>query len=112
MAILVYLNGPEEGSVIHLKYSIIIGQSTEGRLKTKHYQSGLHVPVVLKFDDSISQRHCIFQLIGESVYRMIDNDSTNGSYLNGQRIEVSVLKHLDFIRIGKTVFQYRMEEQK
>jgi len=109
MAKLIYLNGPDEGTEILLNDSISLGKSREGSLK-KNLKLESVTSYIISFDASISQTHCIIQKLGESEYQLNDNESTNGTFLNGQKTENAILRDTDFIRIGKTVFQFRTGE--
>lgn len=59
-------------------------------------------------DASVSSHHAQFSLIGGE-YELKDLNSTNGTYLNGQRTSGSPLKPGDSIRLGKIETAYRSE---
>jgi diguanylate cyclase (GGDEF)-like protein len=55
--------------------------------------------------DQVSRRHAAIQrVLGR--YYVIDLTSTNGTFVNEQRIERSLLQDGDQIRVGKTVLKY------
>jgi len=61
---------------------------------------------------NVSRRHARISLVGEE-YRLLDLNSTNGTFVNGVRISRCILRHNDQIRIGegKIVFvQQRMRD--
>lgn len=60
-------------------------------------------------ENGVSRNHVIVQRRGETLI-ISDLDSSNGSYLNGQRLyphEVRVLRHGDELRLGKLVSRIR-----
>jgi len=60
----------------------------------------------LQLDDkTISRKHCKFVRQGDT-YKLVDLGSTNGSYVNGQRIEEKVLEEGDNIAIGRTILKF------
>ena len=53
-------------------------------------------------DQKVSRHHAIIQRTG-IVYQIVDQNSGNGTYVNGKRIsEPTVLKHDDLVLIGDT----------
>jgi pSer/pThr/pTyr-binding forkhead associated (FHA) protein len=56
-------------------------------------------------DPETSSSHCQIQMIG-SDYHLFDLHSTNGTFVNGQRIVKSRLAAGDRIRVGKTEFVF------
>jgi len=57
-------------------------------------------------DDSLSREHARLVQLPTGEVELIDLGSTNGTYLNGMRIERSALRVGDRIRIGRTLMQY------
>ncbi len=53
-------------------------------------------------DKEISRWHCSIEIKGD-VIRLRDMDSTNGTYLDDERVRVAELKHLSEFRIGTSV---------
>jgi hypothetical protein len=56
-------------------------------------------------DDSISKDHGIFVRDGDE-YQIHDFNSTNGTWVNGERIMAVKLKHSDLVRIGHVEVRY------
>lgn len=52
-------------------------------------------------DISVSRRHAVFQRTGSGRITVRDLNSLNGTYVNGTRVEESVLRSGDEIQIGK-----------
>ncbi len=57
-------------------------------------------------DDSLSREHARIELRPDGVAVLVDLDSTNGTYLNGARVDRAPLSLGDRIRIGHTLIQY------
>ncbi len=79
--------------------SVIVGRSYEADVSLD-----VHIDdkEALKY---ISKRHCMIDLDDPCVF---DLDSTNGTYVNGEKIESSlgsVLKHGDVLRLDRRGFQ-------
>src|SRR6476659_6883358 len=51
-------------------------------------------------DDGISRKHAKLLLGPDGTFQLLDLGSTNGTYLNGQRIAVSRLEDGDKIQVG------------
>lgn len=62
-------------------------------------------------DPEVSATHCQVQNIDE-VYHIFDMNSSNGTFVNGERIVKAKLKEGDSIEIGKTVFKFALEDEK
>ena len=58
-------------------------------------------------DQAVSRVHAIVTRDKKGTYRLSDQDSVNGTYLNEQRISEHVLEDGDFIQIGLTVLTFR-----
>jgi diguanylate cyclase (GGDEF)-like protein len=55
--------------------------------------------------DQVSRKHATVQhILGK--YYLVDNGSTNGTFINEQRLERAKLQDGDQIRVGKTVLKY------
>lgn len=84
----------------------------EGGEKDRVYQISRSVTVIGRADGEIrladprvSSRHAQVELVdGEAWLR--DLGSTNGTYVNGKRIELARLKHLDEVSVGGTRLLY------
>lgn len=56
-------------------------------------------------DVSVSRRHAIVTQRRGAV-RILDDRSSNGTFVNGRRIQESELRHGDVVVIGRVVLQY------
>jgi DNA-binding CsgD family transcriptional regulator len=60
-------------------------------------------------DDGVSRRHAKLAIGPEGIVNLIDLDSTNGTFLNGARIDMAVVRDGDRIQIGPDVeLRYRV----
>ena len=65
-------------------------------------------------DDKISKRHCEIQIVRNPELEQIlikDLDSTNGTYVNGERVSQTVLKSGDKLAIGDTVLRLNYNDE-
>jgi adenylate cyclase len=97
MARLVIKSGPLEGTVFEIKQDKI----TLGRAETCD---------IILVDNSVSRQHAIITKQGEQ-YTLIDNQSRNGSFVNGVLVTTKNLSHGDTIRIGQTLLEFVDKEQ-
>jgi len=85
---LVFLSGARAGAVVPVNGSMIAGRSPE---------CPLEVP-----DPNVSRQHCQFEFDGVNL-RVIDRGSSNGTFVNDQRVADEVPLHAgDMIRMGET----------
>lgn len=69
-----------------------------------HIGRGLVADV--RFEDShVSRRHAIVAVRGSAV-RILDDRSTGGTFVNGQRVSMAELSDGDVVRVGRAVFRY------
>ena len=61
-------------------------------------------------DNEISSTHCQIQEIG-GVYHIFDMNSTNGTFVNNERIVKSKLQDGDVITVGQTTFKFKLEDE-
>ena len=87
MAKLQVLNGSLAGQSYELK----VDKTTVGRVDDNAF------PIV---EPSVSSHHCEILLKGEDVV-VKDLDSTNGSFINGQKISEATLKPGQILRLGQ-----------
>ncbi|NRA64876.1 MAG: FHA domain-containing protein [Pseudobacteriovorax sp.] len=66
---------------------------------------------IIVSDAEVSATHCQIQNIEDS-YHIFDMNSSNGTYINGERIVKAKLKEGDVIEIGKTSFRFALEDEK
>jgi len=59
-------------------------------------------------DNNVSKYHALL-LKTEDGYRLYDLHSSNGTYVNDQRITATILKNNDQLRIGPAVFRFESE---
>jgi PAS domain S-box-containing protein len=71
---------------------VVIGRGTDAKIRLD--------------DDSLSREHARVVQLPNGQIELIDLGSTNGTYLNGVRIDRSPLRVGDRIRIGRTLLQY------
>ncbi len=55
--------------------------------------------------DSVSRRHAKFERQGPS-WRVVDQGSTNGTFVNDVQVKSRLLEHGDQIKIGSTIFKF------
>jgi hypothetical protein len=70
-----------------------------------HIGRGLVADVRLE-DSHVSRRHAILALRGDRA-RVLDDRSSNGTFVNGRRVTVAYLADGDVLRFGRAVFRYR-----
>jgi len=95
MSKLVVLSEGLKGTSHDLK----VDRTTVGRVEDNTFQLA---------DASVSSHHCEILLKGEEV-RVKDLDSTNGSFIDGQKITESVLKPGQTLRLGQVELQLMAE---
>ena len=66
---------------------------------------------IIVTDAEVSATHCQIQNIDDN-YHIFDMNSSNGTYLNGERIVKAKLNEGDVIEIGKTSFRFALEDEK
>ena len=66
---------------------------------------------IIVSDAEVSATHCQIQCIDDA-YHLFDMNSSNGTYVNGQRIVKAKLKEGDTIEMGKTIFRFALEDEK
>ncbi|MGH3263716.1 MAG: FHA domain-containing protein [Trebonia sp.] len=69
-----------------------------------HVGRGLVADVRLE-DSHVSRRHAIVALRGEGA-RVLDDRSSNGTFVNGRPVTVAHLTDGDVLRFGRAVFRY------
>ena len=90
----VYLSGPKAGAIVALAGGEIAGRSPDCQLE---------VP-----DPNVSRNHCRFEFNGSQL-KLVDLKSSNGSFVNDQRITEMPLTDGDVVRLGET--RMRVQER-
>lgn len=63
-------------------------------------------------DDGISRKHCKISMAPNGAYQLVDLGSTNGTFLNGIKVNVATLQDGDKIQIGaSTVLKFSLQDQ-
>ncbi|HVW01202.1 MAG TPA: FHA domain-containing protein, partial [Planctomycetaceae bacterium] len=92
---LVVVEGKQQGAVIPVRNKFLIGREEDCQLRPN--------------SELVSRHHCVFT-IDDYTVRLRDLGSTNGTYVNEERTNgLVVLKSGDRIRIGKLVFELRIQ---
>lgn len=81
---------PNGGSVELKKPDLIVGR-----------HSGADIRLILP---DVSRRHCRFTFATGN-WRITDLGSTNGIFVNGEKVTETVLKPRDLVRIGSYIFE-------
>jgi len=92
---LVVIYGDHLGKQYHL--------GTKKMLIGRTGQSGILID-----DSSVSREHALIER-KDGRFILEDLKSTNGTFINGELVDVRVLNHGDKIRIGNTVLQFIVE---
>ena len=58
-------------------------------------------------DSTVSRRHCQIYW-AQDAYVIEDLHSSNGTYLNGEQIQLAFLRDEDIIRVGEQILQFRL----
>jgi len=88
---LVVIDGPLKGRVFPLtKPKVLLGRS--------------EADIVLE-DSEISRKHCALEVHGTSAV-LADLGSTNGTFVDDERIETHQLQHMSEFRLGSTVMMF------
>jgi pSer/pThr/pTyr-binding forkhead associated (FHA) protein len=92
---LVFASGPNSG--------------TEFVLETEFAYIGREVDNTVVIDDAkLSRYHfCVAQ--APEGYEVIDNQSTNGTYLNGERLDRAILQNGDEIQVGNSLIRVEIQ---
>ena len=94
---IVVVLGPKKGTVTHIKDAeTAIGRDPANALCLS--------------EESVSRKHCAIQADGET-YRVIDFNSSNGTFVNGIPVRNKVLQHGDRIRLGYTELVFLVEPE-
>ncbi|GAI51005.1 unnamed protein product [marine sediment metagenome] len=95
---LVIIKGPNIGDIFLInKSKFTIGRNPESD--------------IFLDDITVSRKHAVLEKIDKD-FRIKDTGSLNGSYVNGQIVENSILKDGDRIQIGKYIFLFFCHRKK
>jgi two-component system cell cycle response regulator len=98
--------------MISAKSAALVGKMTklgEGELVLgRSPDAGLQVE-----DDGVSRRHCKLVMSPNGLaFQLVDLGSTNGTYLNGLKVDVATLQDGDKIQVGSnTVLKFSIQDQ-
>ena len=92
---LIAISGPLSGQSFSLDEPVI----SIGRLGSNY---------ICLEDPRVSRHHCVIRNDGDE-YRIEDLHSTNGTYVNGERVDVSSLKEGCLIAIDTSRFLFELE---
>ena len=59
----------------------------------------------------VSRIHCRFTLSNANLLELEDLGSTNGTFVNGQKVAKSTLNHGDTIKVGRVEFRVNAESR-
>ncbi|MGH9868562.1 MAG: FHA domain-containing protein [Candidatus Polarisedimenticolia bacterium] len=90
--------GPDKGKVFDLSKG---GSYVIGRRKGD-------IPLS---DDKVSNRHAEMKILGPEAYFVVDLASTNGTFVNGRRVDRQQLNGGEEIRVGDTLLQLSVIEK-
>ena len=92
---LAVVKGPARGQVFRLnKARIVLGRSGAD---------------VVLYDPEISRKHCAIEVRGMAA-TLIDLGTTNGTFVDGKKIQSCQLKHLSKFRIGATTLLFTVTD--
>ena len=100
------------------KITILSGDlsGTSFPLKDEHYTVGRNDSADLCIPEpTISGHHCSLTLVGEGVYSIKDEGSTNGTRLNGEKLEPDqprTMKDGDLLQVGNVELLFENKESK
>jgi ABC transport system ATP-binding/permease protein len=96
---------------INAAIEVVAGQDA-GKLfpfSTGNVTIGRGVGEVPLTDLEVSRRHAVIEMFGRKMIFLRDLSSTNGTFHNGQRVDVSRLQHGDTVGIGRTVLRISLK---
>ena len=88
------------------RYLICNGQAFTLTADVTHIGRGMTADIRLD-DHTVSARHAIIVARGERL-RILDDRSTNGTVVNGRRVDEAELRDGDVVVLGRVVLTYRV----
>jgi hypothetical protein len=88
------------------RYLICGGQAFTLTADVTHIGRGMTADIRLD-DHTVSARHAIIVARGERL-RILDDRSTNGTVVNGRRVDEAELRDGDVVVLGRVVLTYRV----
>ena len=96
-AFLARISGKDSGRV----YGLVSSQTVIGRSSSSD--------IVIR-EDGVSRKHAKIVRDEDGTAKILDLESTHGTYVNGLRVEVEALREGDQVRVGLTAtFEFRFE---
>lgn len=91
------------------KIQVFFGGSLQSELPVENreeYSVGRAADCDIVIDNlAVSRRHCVFKSL-HGQWMIEDNQSANGTFVNGHRVSVQSLKHQDRIVVGKHTLMF------
>jgi pSer/pThr/pTyr-binding forkhead associated (FHA) protein len=95
-ASLVIVAGDSAGQVYALDQSkLVLGRGDEATVRINN--------------EALSRRHALLEVHGDG-FRVTDLSSTNGVFVNGERVETAMLNHGDRLDLGSLKCKYVVDE--
>lgn len=87
------------------------GAGNEIELQDERVTMGRSEEAHVTLDDERASRFHVVLALKSDGYELRDLHSTNGTLVNGQKVETHTLQHGDSIRIGSTTLRYLVEKR-
>lgn len=83
------------------------GEGRDFEVAGRSFTIGRSVTADLPLDaDGVSRKHAKVAEVGKGQFNLIDLDSTNGTFLNGRRVDVAALREGDQIQAGPVILRF------
>jgi len=92
--ILQFIKGPKEGTKVKIRNGFMVGRDMSCEIYID--------------DKAISKRHAMFEISGEQAI-IKDVGSSNGTFVNGKKVQKAVLSHNDEISFGLSIAKVVLE---
>jgi hypothetical protein len=97
-------------AMARLIFESVDGERTEIPIESDPISIGRGAEADVDVKDVETSRHHCALLLWEDDWVIKDGHSRNGTWVNGRRVEVAVLKDGDIVRIGKTDLDFHTEK--